>query len=158
MHTYSNENGIYSIDMMIVYFNTQPFPVTSIVISTLENHLYIKGWGSVSSKGIKYSPSDVIRNPILFPKDFKNIKNSDTQYPIIICGNFIIDGLHRLAKNFMNKQSNINAYVITEELMSKFLLTSDISKKGWKYVDNLPIYSLIILYHNKFIHDFYLKQ
>lgn len=147
--TYSDNNYIYSVDMMFayLYFNKMK-PTKYIIDDNILKNLDYKSWGD-PIKNIKYSPKQVLKNPDKYPEDFERIKKANLKYPIIITedGN-IIDGVHRLTKSVLNNKKYINAYKFNNKLMKKFI----IAKKGdWDKVKKMKLYQFIILYIERFI-------
>lgn len=144
---YSKGDKIYSVDMMISYIrNKKPFDV-HVKVSDLLYNLTNNTWGD-PSKGIRYSPMSIIRDNSKSPKDVERIKKSDLTYPIIISeDSIVIDGLHRLAKSYIEGNEYINAYIFSNKLLEKFLLNSE---GDWDKVKHIPIYEIINIYLIKF--------
>ena len=146
--TYSYYNKIYSVDMMIAYINI--FKPKSINVDTkkLYESLEYNGWGD-PIKNIYYSPLDVIKNQKnkKYKDDVKRIKEADMKYPIILCGDNIVDGMHRLSKAYLSKQKKIKAYLFTKKDMNKFLINKT---NNWKKVSKIEIYDFIKLFHERF--------
>ena len=68
------------------------------------------------------TPREVIDNPDAYPYHRDKINNSDTSFPIDIMKNkkgrwLTLDGLHRLVKMFLNKESKIQVRKIPPELI-----------------------------------------
>lgn len=134
--------------MMFAYINI--FKPKSIYVSLnyLIDTLNCDGWGNSKKKNC-YSPFDVIENPKnkKYKEDIKRIENANLRYPIIITGNTVVDGIHRLTKAYLNDKKKIKAYVFSKKEMNKFL----INKKGdCEKVDKLNIYDFIKLFYDKF--------
>lgn len=141
VHTYSNGNKIYSVDMMLAYINIFKPKKEKIEIKNLLKTLEYKGW----SKDIKnfYSPIKVIKNSKKFKDEYQRIENSDLRYPIIVTENHvIIDGVHRLSKAYLLNKKTINVYIFDKKLMKKFVID--------KKVDKLGIHDFIKLFYEKF--------
>jgi hypothetical protein len=71
---------------------------------------------------IVITPKEVINDMEAYPYHRDKILNSDTTYPLDIMKNnkgkwLTLDGLHRLAKLFLNKESNIKVRKIPPELI-----------------------------------------
>ena len=71
---------------------------------------------------IVITPNEVINNLDKYPYHRDKIKNSDTFYPIDIMKNkkgkwLTLDGLHRLVKMFLNKESKIRVRKIPSKLI-----------------------------------------
>lgn len=148
VQTYSDSNKIYSVDMMFAYINIYNPKSISIDIKSILKTLEYKGWGN-PKKNIYYSPLDVIKNPNnkKYKDDIERIKKANMNYPIILDGNNVVDGVHRLTNAFLTNRKKIKAYVFTKKEMNKFL----INKKGdWDKVDNLQTYDFIKLFHERF--------
>lgn len=148
---YCNGYGIYSVYMMIKYFKYNKYPISALYVSSLEKNLGYECWGDNHNNGKKYSPKTVMEEASpLFEYEKKRINQSELKYPIIICDGYVIDGMHRLSKAFSYKHTIINAYVIDNDLFSKFLLSIDLSDKGIKTVENYNQQYLDDLYNLKF--------
>lgn len=153
IHTYSDNKYIYSVDMMIAYIQlNKNMIIKKIQMTDLISQLQDKGWGE-PTKNIKFSAQDVLDNPKKYEKDYKKILKAQLKYPIITIINknnkmHIVDGVHRLAKAYIQHKKYINAYVFDQNLIKKFIIT----KHGnWDYVDKLNINDFIVLYINKFL-------
>ncbi|MBD3328631.1 hypothetical protein GF340_05005 [Candidatus Peregrinibacteria bacterium] len=71
---------------------------------------------------IVITPNEVISNLDNFPYHRDKIKNCDTSYPIDIMKNkqgrwLTLDGLHRLVKMYLNKESKIQVRKIPPEII-----------------------------------------
>ena len=71
---------------------------------------------------IVITPREVFNNPNVYPYHRDKIANSDVSYPIDIMRNkkgkwLTLDGLHRLAKLYLNKESKIQVRKIPPELI-----------------------------------------
>ncbi|XWV26926.1 hypothetical protein QJ857_gp0124 [Tupanvirus soda lake] len=147
--TFSNNHSVYSVDMMFAYLKSNNHPITKIFVQEYLDVLEYPGWGD-PSKNIYYSAIDVINNPMKYKDDFKRILKADLSYPIIISADgFIVDGVHRLTKAYLEKIPQIKAYVFNEELMVKFKI-ADKTFDVWEKIDNMPIYEIISLYTERF--------
>jgi len=152
VQTYSNNNNIYSVDMMFAYINLYKPDYTIINMNLLYNSLEYKGWGDPKKK-ISYSALDVLNNPKKkkYKKEIDRINNADLRYPIIINkhnNNYIIvDGIHRLTKSYLDNKKTIKAYIFPKDIMKKFL----INKTGnWTKVNKIQIYDFITLFYTRF--------
>ena len=146
VQTYSSNKKIYNVDMMFAYLNIYKHPTIKIPVSKLLNTLEYKGWG-VPSKKIYYSAIDVIKNPKNYKNDMDRIKKANLNYPIIMDEKYVIDGVHRLSKAYLQNKKYIKAYIFDKKLMKKFLINS---KGDWNKVDNLQIHEFIKLFYKKF--------
>ena len=61
VQTFSDNNNIYSVDMMFAYINTYKPPSIFISVESLLINLEHKGWGD-PKQNIYYSAFDVIEN------------------------------------------------------------------------------------------------
>lgn len=146
---------IYSVDMMFAYINLfkKSLKIHKISIDYLKKNLEYDGWGDPIKK-ILYSPHDVLTKSKKVPKkllkrELKQIKDADLSYPIIIYGDIIIDGVHRLVKTKMiGKSDTIDAYIFDKKLMKKFILNNN---GDYEYVDKIELYTLIELFYKRFI-------
>ena len=146
VQTYSNDKKIYSVDMMIAYLNIYKQPTIKVPISKLLHVLEYEGWGDPLKK-IKYSAMDVIKSPKKYKNEINRIKKADLKYPIIMDEQYIIDGVHRLSKAYLQNKKYIKAYIFDKKLMKKFLINS---KGDWKKVDKLQMHDFIKLFYEKF--------
>jgi hypothetical protein len=151
MRTYSDNKYVYSVDMMLVYVNHAHLPVTKIKVKDLADTLTYDGWGD-PSKNIKYSANDVIANPSNYPDEYKKVVQANlNKYPIILSyDNYIVDGVHRIAKaTIQKKKKTIKAYHLNKDIMKKFRLFKKVPGV-WTKVDKLTEYDLLELYHKHF--------
>lgn len=150
--TYSSNNNIYSVDMMFSYLDLFDHDVVKINIDDLIHSLEYKGWANWVNKKPKksdyYSAMDVINNQKKYKKEMVRINDADLKYPIIIYGNNIVDGVHRLAKAYLLGKKYINAHIFDRNLMRKFLINN---KGNWKNVDNIETSDYIKLFIKRFI-------
>lgn len=153
--TYSNDDAIYSVDMMFAYLLKYNHPITKLQMDELLDLLVVPGWGDPMGK--KYSAMDVIKFPAKYASDYKRILKADLSYPIIVSYEDnhidIIDGMHRLSRAYLQGKREIDAYFFGKDLMEKFKLV-DITKGkpdlAWEQVDNLQPYNIINLYNDRF--------
>ena len=149
VQTFSNNNSIYSVDMMFAYLKQNSYPITKINMEEYLDTLEYQGWGD-PGKNIHYSALDVINNPKKYTDDYKRILKADLSYPIIISDEgYIVDGVHRLSKAYLEKKEEISAYIFDKNLMEKFKLL-DKTDDAWDKIDNMKIYEIINLYHQRF--------
>lgn len=130
LRTYHDGKNIYSVDMMLAYLNTQGHPTESIPVDTFRAQMEKPVWGDWSPKMVldKMDTKKYSRNA-------ERIRKADVTYPIIITGkktaaaeaHTIVDGYHRVAKAFLDKNSHIKAYVFDASLMNKFILDKDMN-------------------------------
>lgn len=148
--TYSNGHQIYSVDMMFAYLNNHPVTPIKVKVSDYWDVLKSNNWGD-PVKNQLYSAFDTINYPQKYPKDYQRIMNAQLAYPIIIAqsNNQIVDGIHRLAKAYLNDQKTILAYIFNDQLMQKFVLAKE-TKNVWTKIDRMPVYQLISLYYERF--------
>lgn len=77
-----------------------------------------------------------------YKADYDRIVNADMSYPVIMAKNMLIDGAHRVAKSFLNKDGYIKAYVLDAATFRKFriakvkeadtIITSDLIQRFMK--------------------------
>lgn len=146
--TFSDNNKIYSVDLMIAYVNIYKLiPIKINVSEYLDSIINYSGWGD-PIKNIRYSPLDVLHNPKKYKEDYERIMNANLIYPIIITkNNIVIDGVHRIVKASFLQKKQIKAYVFNNTLLNKFLLDKN---KDFKKVDKLSTSDLIILFNRRF--------
>lgn len=146
VQTFSDENNIYSVDMMFAYINIFKPKYKNLKVNDLLYTLEFKGWGD-PSKNIFYSAFDVLAKPDKYSDEIKRIKNADLKYPIIIANGFVVDGVHRLTKAYLNKNETIRAYIFNKNEMKKYLIDD---KGDWKKVDKMQTYDFIIKFYKNF--------
>lgn len=142
MHIYSDGKYIYSVDIMIKYINEYKPKYVKIDMSILEHNLEYPIW--ITSKGEKYSPSDMIidiKNS-KYKNDIIRIKNADLSYPIIINKGYVVDGIHRLTKAYIKRLKHIKAYAFPSKLMNKFIIgesheLSNVMKLDDSYINEI---------------------
>ena len=148
VQTYSNNNKIYSVDMMFAYINIYKPKSQKVYIKTLLHNLEHKGWsGGTPNKSDRYSPLDVINNPKKYKNEIERINKANLKYPIIVYNNYVIDGVHRLTKSMLTNKKTIKVYTFTSELMKKFLINSS---GNWNKVDRMQTYDFIKLFYERF--------
>ena len=147
VQTFSDNQYIYSVDMMFAYLNTHKHPAKKISVNEYKDGLEQKSWGDPAA-GIYYSALDVITHPRKYKNEYKRILKANLSYPIIISlDGFIIDGVHRLTKAYLHNKKEIKAYIFDKQLMKKFI----IAKKGeWGKVDKMKMYDFIKRYVDRF--------
>jgi disulfide oxidoreductase YuzD len=144
VHTYSDNDKIYLVDLMIAYVNIFDYPVTHIDTKDYLPHLKSKCWRKF---GKKYSPIEVLNNPSIYDLDMEKIKNAEVGYPIIIFDGNVVDGMHRLTKLYLQQKSHLKAYVFNEALMKKFLVSA---KGDYKKLESLEIHHIIEMFNDRF--------
>ena len=80
-------------------------------------------------------------------KKCQESKKADLKYPIILNGDNIVDGSHRLTKAMLKKQKYINAYVFSKQDMKLFLVDK---ARNWSKVDKIEIHQYIELFYKNF--------
>jgi hypothetical protein len=147
MHTTSYQGIVYSVDLMIAYINKYkpPYGVYTITDGEIEEVINHKGWGPDPG----YSVVDVLENPKKYPEDKKRIDNADLSFPVIVYDGVIMDGVHRFAKQYVQKNRQLKAYVFGPELMKKFEIGKT-NKKSWDKINSMELYEYIILFNERF--------
>jgi len=108
----------YDIKKMFTYIETNKPPYTNLKVKPLLSvELYNKCWGFTYEL---HSAYDVLQNPGKYKDDMDRINNVDISYPIIVCKNRIVDGMHRLLYCHLNKIEYIKAYIFTYDGMKQF--------------------------------------
>jgi len=148
VQTYSENNNIYSVDMMFAYIHLFKPEIITINIKDILSNLDYKCWGDTSKK-IYYSPMDVINNikNKKYADEVERITNADLKYPIIMDGKYIVDGMHRLSKAYILGKKTIKVYKFTKAQMKKFIIDTNIN---WNSVDQLKTYDYIELFYKRF--------
>lgn len=144
--TYTDNKYIYSVDLMFQYIKT----ITSneIKIKKLLPQLKINDWGDLS-------PYEIILDKNKSMEHYNRIIKSDLRYPIIINEKYkIIDGMHRLAKAFLNNKTNIKAYIINNKIMKKCIIGAKKGKEwkdsDWNYYESLTKKDIQKLFIDRF--------
>ena len=138
--------------MMFAYINIYKPDYITINTDLLYNNLEYKGWGDPAKK-IHYSPFDVIKNlkNKKYKKEIDRINNADLRYPIIIEKNknnyYIVDGIHRLTKSYLDNKKTIKAYIFSKDIMIKFLVNKT---RNWTKVNKMETYDFIKLFYTRF--------
>lgn len=137
---------------MFAYINLNKPVYDRIIVKTMKDTLKYPGWGDPTNIKKRHSAYDTIKNPKKYKSDYERIKNADLKYPIIMTETgYIVDGAHRIAKAYLNKEKTIKVYIFDEKLMKKFI----IAKNGeWDKVDKMNVHNYIIEY----IKNFKLKE
>lgn len=96
-------------------------PIEEIDINELLWILDLPFWEDKDGN-IVITPNQVINNLNAYPEHQNKIQNCDASYPIDIMKNknnkwLILDGLHRLVKMFLNKETKIQVRKIPPELI-----------------------------------------
>lgn len=144
VHTYSDGDKIYLVDLMIAYVNSTDCPTITIDTKDYLHHLKSKCWRKY---GKKYSPIEVLNDPSHYDHDMEKIRNAELKYPIILHNDNIVDGMHRLSKAYLQKKSHLKAYVFSDSLMKKFLVST---KGDYKKLEGLDIHHFIEMYNDRF--------
>ena len=147
--TFSDDKNVYSVDMMFAFLKNNKYPINKINVEEYSDTLEHPGWGDPENE-IYYSAMDVINNPSKYQDDFKRILKADLSYPIIISDSgYIVDGVHRLTKAYLNKKKYVKAYIFNKNLMKKFILAKK-TQDVWEKINNMPIYQLLDIYNKRF--------
>lgn len=148
IRTFSTTGMAFSVDMMIAYVNIFKPKVHNLDAGVLYKNLYHECWGDPKAK-IKYSPMDMIgdmKNK-KYMEDKTRVIKTKTKYPIIVWDGFVIDGVHRLTKAYLHKKKKIKAYVFSDKLMEKFIISKS---KTWYDTDCVEPYNTIKLFYERF--------
>lgn len=95
-------------------------PISEIHIKRLSWILLRPIWSTLKGKDLRnLVPYDVIKHPTLFKAHYQRILKTDLHFPIDciwICGKYyILDGVHRLAKNMIKNNMTIQVRKIKKE-------------------------------------------
>lgn len=155
--TYSDNDHIYSVDLMFMYINNKKPKSIKLDVHHLIHHLSENDWSDWSTPGNEhFSAIDVINNPLKYKEHYNRITKAELKYPIIIDKKtgYIVDGMHRLAKTHLLKKSHIKAFIFDDDLMKKFIITTRRGKEwsgsDWQYYDSLTKKDLDKLYDERF--------
>ena len=142
MHAYINYMEAHSLT---------PLRKEEVSIDEYLHELNIKGWvkeGSIENKTEQlHTPVDVLKNPLQYVAEFTRIQQVDLSFPIIVFGNGIVDGLHRLCKSVLEKKSTLWVYRCNEPLMNKFKLGTE---DEWTKVNAMKVCDFITLFYTRF--------
>ena len=146
MRTFSDNDFIYSVDMMFAYLHDYKHEIEEIIIHNILEILNLPSWGDIS-ENISYSPMDVLKNPNEYKDEYDRIFYADLSYPIIMSFDYyVIDGLHRLTQIYLKQQEKIKVYKFSKELMEKFIIGK---RDEFNKVDQMETYQLMSLYKKK---------
>ncbi len=145
MRSYSDDNGIYSVDMMFMYVNGGGHSKSNVNVNDLSSQLDYKCWGDC--RGKQYSPNEVIADVSQYAHEYGRVATSDLRYPIIMFNGFVVDGMHRLAKSKIAGLEHIPAYVFSSELMAKFRIAD---ADDWDTADGVHYDHLVALFQLRF--------
>lgn len=146
VQSFSDNKYIYSVDMMFSFLKNHKYPVTKVKVEQYLDSLDHPGWGD-PEKEIAFSPNDVLKYPRKYKDDYQRILKADLSYPIIISNGYIIDGVHRLTKAYLQHRKFIKAYIFTPDLMKKFKIAK---YNEWAKVLEMEIYEFLDLYEKRF--------
>ena len=142
--TFTDENNIYSVDMMMAYVN-QDHPVSiKVPLAEIDWQLDQSVWGT-------YTPRQVMEKPHTkkYAENRELIRKADLSFPIFMTSQHkIIDGYHRLIKATETKQTTIKAYIFSPTLMRKFIINKN--RDFVQVHQNMKIYELLELYRKRF--------
>jgi len=130
---------------MLSYVNNFKHDVVSVSIEDILFNLKFDGW--YDSVLGSYSPVDVLKNPKKYKHEMEKINKANLKYPIMLDGNNIADGVHRVCKAILSGKTHINAYRFDKELMKKFLISS---KGDRTILMNMEPYEFIDLFMKRF--------
>lgn len=153
----------YSVDRL--FRITKNIKVYKIPISDLVYHLKDKCW-EYKNEGVgDISPLDVLETPKKnkrYAKHYNRIINADMQYPILVYivkeetdanqnldeetedpmsgkePTVIVDGMHRLARAFMEKHKTIDVRFITKRQLDKVFIADSSTSKPESGVEKTP--------------------
>jgi hypothetical protein len=144
VHTYSNDDKIYLVDLMIAYVNIFKYPLSTIDTSDYFDCLHDNCW---RKHGKKYSPMDVLKNPTHYEHDMKKIREAELKYPVIMHNGVIVDGMHRLAKAYLQNKTELHAYNFGDTLMKKFLISNS---GDYKKLEKFDVHDFIEIFNDRF--------
>lgn len=97
--------------------------------------LYLPLWSSVAEKGMLFDtkPIDVINDPNISVYQTARLKKADITYPLDFLihkgSNWILDGIHRLAKLYILKEEMINVRLHSDTCIPAIKICQ---QKKWK--------------------------
>lgn len=142
MHTFSNDKGVYSVDMLISWVNEFKPKHILVNLEDVANIMTIKSW---STEKATYSPLDVLINPKKYPDDMKRIKQANLRYPILLYQNHLIDGAHRVTHAYLKNKKSIKAIIVPTNILRKVKIANKYSE-----VCSMHTYEVMQLYNNRF--------
>ncbi|RJQ36696.1 hypothetical protein C4552_02265 [Candidatus Parcubacteria bacterium] len=100
-----------------------PLPIIDVAIDELVWHFDMPVWEQDGTDDWNLTPWQVIRGEAGTSAHQKRVDDTDLQYPILLRrfnGRLVvIDGVHRLAKAYLQGAKTIKAKIIPEEYLSK---------------------------------------
>ncbi len=114
------------LDVFKLIHLAETLEVTQMDMPSLEDYKEYKCWGEEDNPSIgpyeivqayRQTPdfTEIIKNHPEWEREIEKIKRADYQtYPIILVGGKIVDGIHRLAKAWIDGANTINAKVFKE--------------------------------------------
>ena len=100
-----------------------PLPIIEIDVEKLIWHFDMPVWEKDGTDDWNLTPWEVIRNNKRTTAHQRRIKNADTSHPIIITKYnsryVILDGVHRLAKIYMNGGKKMKTKIIPKKYLSQ---------------------------------------
>ncbi|EOA8959617.1 hypothetical protein ACIMS1_005367 [Vibrio harveyi] len=99
--------------------------IEQIPISKIDYLLVLPFWEKpgYKSESFNLSPMDVLRNPDLYQNHFARIIDSNCEYPLDFLlyedKIWILDGLHRLCKLYLEGSEYVSVRIHTDEVINK---------------------------------------
>ncbi len=91
-------------------------PVIEINIQDLLWHFDLPFWEKEGTDDWNLTPWELLQNSVAEPTHYQKIQQADLQYPLDVIefkGKYrILDGIHRLAKAYLNGQQTIKVRVV----------------------------------------------
>ncbi len=112
----------FNWDVKLVWSLTTP--VQEIHREEFDYLLALPLWSSIPNSGMLFdvSPIEVIKRPKRFPHQYKRILQADTKFPIELIEynnkNWVLDGVHRLAKMYLKNNKIINVRIHPRDVIS----------------------------------------
>lgn len=135
---YVDKDYIYSINDLIEYNKINKINAIDISVDTLLDNINYKSYRPKQQPA--YSVMDIINNPKKYKYDYNKILRADLRYPILIRRdkNYIIDGLHRLGKAYLQNKKYILSIIVPKNILNKHIITKR-NYEGWKLIKRLKI-------------------
>lgn len=152
--TYTDSNYVYSVEILVFYINEFNPPRARLMSKSFEQHMKCKCWKE-PNKNKFFSPLDIIKKRAKSELHSKRIEDADLSYPIIINGatSWIIDGMHRLARAYLDKKDYIDVIVLDSDILARSIVgnkSKEWSDSDWSYYAYLSLDDLYDIYDLRF--------
>lgn len=121
---------------------------------SFEQHMKSKCWKE-PNKNKFFSPLDIIKKRAKSELHSKRIEDADLSYPIIInkANGWILDGIHRLARAYLDNREYIDAIVLDSDILERSIVgnkSKEWNDSDWSYYVYLSLDDLHDIYDLRF--------